>query len=97
MGVSARNALNNPSVPIPGCGPAQRRRRHRSSGKQSKKKGSGLLGFPEDLRDLLDLLEELVGDGGVGGALGTAGAGQLGGLVEEGVQLGVGGEVRGLK
>src|SRR3954452_25203222 len=58
---------------------------------------SGLLGLPEDLRDLVDLGEQLVGLAGVHLALGAGGTGQLGGLVDEGVQLGVLLEVRRLE
>src|SRR5689334_12840217 len=49
----------------------------------------GLLGLPEDLGDLVDLRKQVVGDLSVQRALGTAGAGQLGRLVHELVQLGV--------
>src|SRR5215470_7251018 len=56
-----------------------------------------LLGLPEDLGDVLDLGEQGVGGGRVGAALGAAGAGQLGGVVEELVQLRVLLEVRWLE
>src|SRR5580704_15443145 len=59
--------------------------------------GSGLLGFPEDLGDLVDLGEQLAGRGGVGAALGSAGSGELGGFVEELVEVGVLLEVRWLE
>src|SRR6478735_8526248 len=58
---------------------------------------SGLLRLPEDLRDLVDLGEQLVGLAGVELTLGAGGTGQLGGLVDQGVQLGVLLEVRGLE
>src|SRR4051794_22205962 len=50
---------------------------------------SRLLGLPEDLGDFLDLGEQLVSRGRVGRRLRPAGAaaGQLGGLVEQAVQL----------
>src|SRR5580704_16785690 len=57
-----------------------------------------LLGLPEDLADLVDLAQQLVGHRRVGAGLGaTASACQLGGLVEEGVQLRVLLEVRRLE
>src|SRR6478735_9188823 len=58
---------------------------------------SGLLRLPEDLRDLVDLGEQLVGLAGVELTLGAGGTGQLGGLVDQGVQLRVLLEVRGLE
>src|SRR6195952_1822416 len=58
---------------------------------------SGLLRLPEDLGDLVDLGQQLVGLARVELALGTAGAGQLGGLVDELVELRVLLEVRGLE
>src|ERR671920_1570121 len=58
---------------------------------------SGLLGLPEDLGDLVDLREQVVGCLGVHGALGPGGAGQLGGLVDQRVQLRVLLEVRRLE
>src|SRR5207248_10667012 len=58
---------------------------------------SALLGLPEDLGDLLDLTEQLVGRADVHAALGATGAGQLGRLVEQLVQLGVLLEVRRLE
>src|SRR5580704_2554404 len=48
---------------------------------------SALLGLPEDLADLLDLAEQLVGHARVHAALGARGAGELGRLVEQRVQL----------
>src|SRR5690606_86464 len=48
---------------------------------------SALLGLPEDLVDFGDLREQLVGDLDVHGRLGAGGPGQLGGLVEQLVQL----------
>src|SRR3954453_9579331 len=62
-----------------------------------RRRGSSLLGLPEDLGDLVDLGEQLVGHVAVEGALGAGGAGELGGLVDQGVQLGVLLEVRGLE
>src|SRR5215467_13438528 len=59
--------------------------------------GSALLGLPEDLVDLLDLGEQLVGLRHVDAALGAGRASQLGGLVEQRVQLRVLREVRGLE
>src|SRR6266700_4229707 len=59
--------------------------------------GLALLGFPEDLGDLLDLGKQLLCRLDVDGALGAAGACQLGGLVEQGVQLRVLLEVRRLE
>src|SRR5205807_8987460 len=59
--------------------------------------GSALLGLPEDLVDLLDLGEKLVRLGHVGAALGAARARELGGLVEQRVQVRVLLEVRGLE
>src|SRR6266446_1613014 len=47
----------------------------------------GLLGLPEDLVDLLDLGQQFLGLGHVHAALGARGARQLGGLVEQLVQL----------
>src|SRR5689334_16608023 len=58
---------------------------------------SALLGLPEDLRDLVDLRQQLVRGGHVGAALGAACPGQLGGLVEQLVQLRVLLEVRRLE
>src|SRR5229473_3511614 len=48
---------------------------------------SALLGLPENLGDVLDLGEQGVGDGRVGAALGASGARELGGVVEQLVQL----------
>src|ERR1022692_245648 len=59
--------------------------------------GLGLLGLPEDLVDLVDLGQQFVRLGDVGAALGATSAGQLGGLVEQRVQLGVLLEVRRLE
>src|ERR1039458_4937612 len=59
--------------------------------------GLGLLGLPEDLVDLVDLGQQRVRLGGIGAALGATSAGQLGGLVEQRVQLGVLLEVRRLE
>src|SRR5215470_2247310 len=59
--------------------------------------GSALLRLPEDLADLLDLGEKLVRLGHVGAALGAAGTGQLGGLVEQRMELRVLLEVRRLE
>src|SRR5713226_4669623 len=58
---------------------------------------SALLGLPEDLVDLLDLGEKLFRLGHVDAALGAGRAGELGGLVEQRVQLRVLLEVRGLE
>src|SRR3984957_12543226 len=60
---------------------------------------SALLGLPEDLADLVDLGQQLVSRGHVGAALGSArpAAGQLGGLVEQRVELRVLLEVRRLE
>src|SRR5689334_18536161 len=58
---------------------------------------SGLLRLPEDLGDLVDLGQQLVGDVGVHRALGAGGTRELGGLVDERVQLRVLLEVRGLE
>src|SRR3954451_3280301 len=58
---------------------------------------SGLLGLPEDLGDLVDLGQQLVGLRGVQLALGAGGAGELGGLVDQRVQLRVLLEVRWLE
>src|SRR3984957_1459510 len=50
--------------------------------------GSALLGLPENLVDLVNLRQQLVGHARVGAGLGPAAtARELGGLVEEGVQL----------
>src|SRR3546814_14439156 len=49
--------------------------------------GSGLLGLPEDLGDLVDLRKQVVGSLGFHRALGAAGTGELGGLVDQRVQL----------
>jgi hypothetical protein len=57
----------------------------------------GLLGLPEDLVDLLDLGQQLVRLGHVHAALGPRGPGELGGLVEQLVQLRVLLEVRRLE
>src|SRR5215470_6623867 len=59
--------------------------------------GSALLRLPEDLADLLDLGEKLVRLGHVGAALGAAGTGELGGLVEQRMELRVLLEVRRLE
>src|SRR3984957_18100991 len=59
--------------------------------------GRLLLGLPEDLGDLLDLGEQLVGRLDVDRALGAACACELGGLVEQRVQLRVLLEVRRLE
>src|SRR6266576_783238 len=59
--------------------------------------GSALLRLPEDLADLLDLCEKLVRLGHVGAALGAGRARELGGLVEQRVELRVLLEVRGLE
>ena len=59
--------------------------------------GSRRLGLPEDLGDLVDLDEQLVGHGDVVAALRATRTGQLGRLVEQGVQLRVLLEVRGLE
>jgi hypothetical protein len=48
---------------------------------------SALLGLPEDLADLLDLGQQFVRLGHVHAALGARGPGELGGLVEQLVQL----------
>src|SRR6185312_11137070 len=53
-----------------------------------RRAGSALLGLPEDLADLLDLRQQLVSYGRVGAALRARGPGELGGLVEQLVQLG---------
>src|SRR3954451_3806130 len=58
---------------------------------------SGLLRLPEDLVDLGDLLQQLLGLAGVDGALAAGCAGQLRGLVEQLVQVGVLLEVRRLE
>src|SRR3954462_1960258 len=58
---------------------------------------SGLLRLPEDLVDLGDLVEQLLRLAGVDAALAASGAGQLGGLVEQLVQLRVLLEVRRLE
>src|SRR5690606_40877967 len=58
---------------------------------------SPLLGLPEDLGDFVDLGEQLVRDRRVRRTLGAAGAGELGGLVEELVKLRVLLEVRWLE
>src|SRR6266851_7161155 len=58
---------------------------------------SALLGLPENLGDVLDLGEQGVGDGRVGAALGASGARELGGVVEQLVQLRVLLEVRRLE
>src|SRR6476469_6486032 len=58
---------------------------------------SGLLGLPEDFRNLVDLRQQVVGDLGVEGALGAGRTGQLGGLVDELMQLRVLLEVRRLE
>src|SRR5512144_1423907 len=47
----------------------------------------GLLRLPEDLRDLVDLVEQLLRDGGVERTLRAAGAGELGRVPEQLVQL----------
>src|SRR5215469_10654139 len=49
--------------------------------------GLGLLGLPEDLVDLFDLAEQLVGLGDLDGALCPGCTSQLGGFIEELVQL----------
>ena len=56
---------------------------------------SGLFGLSEDLADVLDLGQQLVRLDGVGAAFGTRGACELGGLVEQRVELRVLLEVRG--
>src|SRR6266852_7154235 len=58
---------------------------------------SALLGLPENLGDVLDLGEQGVGGGRVGAALGASGACELGGVVEQLVQLRVLLEVRWLE
>src|SRR6266568_4569290 len=58
---------------------------------------SALLGLPEDLGDLLDLAEQFVCLADIGAALGARRARELGGLVEERVQLRVLLEVRRLE
>src|ERR1700712_4354657 len=73
---------------------SQARRRLRT---KSPSLRSGLLRLPEDLGDLVDLGQQLVGLARVELALGTTGAGQLGGLVDELVELRVLLEVRGLE
>src|SRR5690242_16946890 len=62
-----------------------------------RRAGSALLGLPEDLVDLLDLGQQFVRLGHVHAALGTRGPGELGGLVEQLVQLRVLLEVRRLE
>src|SRR5580693_7385946 len=77
-----------------------RTRRHHPRGAASSTHpapGSGLLGLPEDLVDLLDLGQQVVGLGHARAALGAGGASQLGGLVEQRVQLRVLLEVRRLE
>jgi hypothetical protein len=69
----------------------------REAGASLMKRASRLLGLPEDLGDLLDLSEQLLGHGRVDRALRARGAGQLGGLVEQRVQLRVLLEVRRLE
>src|SRR3954469_24775110 len=61
---------------------------------QRCRSGGGLLGLPEDLGDLVDLAEQLVGDLGVPRGLGAAATGELGGLVEQLVEVGALLEVR---
>src|SRR5258707_2855807 len=58
---------------------------------------SALLGLPENLGDVLDLGEQGVRDGRVGAAFGASGARELGGVVEQLVQLRVLLEVRWLE
>src|ERR1700759_741596 len=62
-----------------------------------RRAGSALLGLPEDLVDLLDLGQQFVRLGHVHAALGPRGPGELGGLVEQLVQLRVLLEVRRLE
>src|SRR6478672_4239577 len=81
---------------IPGF-TTSRQRAPRQGARASPRHGLGLLGLPEDLVDLLDLGQQLVRLGHVHAALGTRRPGELGGLVEQLVQLGVLLEVRRLE
>src|SRR5215831_15677660 len=77
--------------------PGTRVSRRRAQGPQAPPSRLALLGLPEDLVDLRDLAQQLVRLGHVHAALGARGAGQLGGLVEQLVQVRVLLEVRRLE
>src|SRR6478672_4996845 len=74
----------------------QRGARPIRDGRLQRRSGSGGLGLLEDPVDLVDLVEQLLRLGGIEPALRAGCPGELGGLIEEGVQLGVLLEVRGL-
>src|SRR5690606_29106537 len=90
-----RRKADGPSSPRPRRSPKRRRppgpRRswpaHCRAGQRHVCGNLRLLGLPEDLGNLVDLLQQLVRLGRVGRRLGPGSAGQLGGLVEELVEL----------
>src|SRR6266702_8372324 len=83
-----------PDVGKPGLRARVSRRWARDRGRRDR---LGLLGLPEDLVDLLDLGQQFLRLGHVHAALGAGGARELGGLVEQLVQLRVLVEVRRLE
>src|SRR6516164_7513424 len=77
------------SLDSPGCTARRRPRGNRAASgvRCPATAGSALLGLPEDLVDLLDLGEKLIGLRHVGAAFGAGRTSELGGLVEQRVEL----------